>query len=228
MSYDPKKVDPILGQKIYDHLLERGVETPINRANLTETTEEHDKRVNEIKKHFEEIMKLMNLDLTDDSLCDTPSRVAKMYMNEICWGLDPNKFPKCTVVENKMGYENMVVEKGINVSSLCEHHFVSITGKATVAYIPKNKVLGLSKMNRVVEYFSRRPQIQERLTEQIYYALSYILDTDDVAVVINADHMCVKTRGVEDTGSYTITSKLGGGFKDSGLRLEFMNIVNSR
>jgi len=228
MSYDSKKVDPQLGRRIYNYLLEKGVETPILNASHSFTEEERNKKINAIKEHFKEIMELMNLDLSDDSLRDTPNRVAKMYVNEICWGLDPNKFPKCTVVENKMGYENMVVEKDINVSSLCEHHFVAITGKATVAYIPKNRVLGLSKMNRVVEYFSRRPQIQERLTEQIYHSLSYILGTDDVAVVIRADHMCVKTRGVEDTGSYTITSKLGGGFKDSGLRLEFMNIVNSR
>lgn len=223
MAYNKTKTDPELGLKIHQYLVEKGVQTP--------TIFHHGERkekIDQIENNFKEIMKIMGLDLRDDSLQDTPKRVAKMFINETCWGLDPEAFPKCTAVENKMGYENMVVERGINVSSLCEHHFVSIVGKATVAYIPAKKVLGLSKMNRIVEYFSRRPQIQERLTEQIYYALSYILETENVAVVIDADHMCVKTRGVEDTGSSTITSKLGGGFKDPALRLEFMNIFNGK
>ena len=149
-----------------------------------------------------------------------------MYVNEIFWGLDYEAFPKCTAVENKMEYESMVIERNINVQSNCEHHFVVIDGVGTVAYIPNKKVLGLSKLNRVVEYFSKRPQIQERLTEQVYYALQYILDTDNIAVVIDAQHYCVKSRGVEDVGSSTITSKLGGGFKDDpALRHEFMNMI---
>jgi len=171
-------------------------------------------------------MNTLGLDLTDDSLIDTPKRVAKMYVNEIFWGMDYKAFPKCTAVSNKMEYDEMVVERGINVQSNCEHHFVVIDGVATVGYIPSRKVLGLSKMNRIVEYFSKRPQIQERLTEQIYHALSYILDTDHIAVLIDAQHFCVKSRGVEDVGSSTVTSKLGGVFrKDPMVRAEFMALA---
>jgi GTP cyclohydrolase I len=152
-----------------------------------------------------------------------------MYTNEIFYGLDIEAFPKCTTVENKMLYDEMVVERNVNVQSNCEHHFVVIDGFATVAYIPSNRVLGLSKINRVVEYFSKRPQIQERLTEQIFHALQYILDTENVAVVIDAQHFCVRSRGVEDTGSRTVTSKLGGGFKtDPSVRAEFMRMVTVR
>jgi GTP cyclohydrolase I len=189
----------------------------------------HKEKITEIQKHFEYIMLVLGLDLKDDSLKETPNRVAKMFVNEIFWGLDPEAFPKCTTVDNKMKYDEMVIERNINVQSNCEHHFVVIDGKATVAYIPKEKVLGLSKINRVVEYFSKRPQIQERLTEQIYHALQYILGTDDIAVLIDAQHYCVKSRGVEDVGSSTITSKLGGEFKsDQAVRAEFMNLVNKR
>ena len=149
-----------------------------------------------------------------------------MYVNEIFWGLDYEAFPKCTAVDNKMKYDEMVIERNINVQSNCEHHFVVIDGLATVAYIPSEKVLGLSKLNRVVEYFAKRPQIQERLTEQVYYALQYILQTDNIAVVVDAQHYCVKSRGVEDTGSSTITTKLGGCFKnDPQARAEFMAII---
>jgi GTP cyclohydrolase I len=173
-----------------------------------------------------EVMKTLGLDLSDDSLAETPKRVAKMYVNEIFWGLDYDAFPKCTTVENKMRYNEMVVERNVSVQSNCEHHFVVIDGLATVAYVPKTRVLGLSKINRIVEYFSKRPQIQERLTEQIFYALQYILDTEDVAVMIDAQHYCVKSRGVEDTGSSTVTSKLGGGFKtDAAARSEFLSIA---
>jgi GTP cyclohydrolase I len=151
-----------------------------------------------------------------------------MYVDEIFFGLDWRNFPKCTTVENKMGYSSMVIERNINVQSNCEHHFVIIDGRAHVAYIPKKKVLGLSKINRIVEYFSKRPQIQERLTEQIFYALSYILETEDIAVLIHAKHYCVKSRGVEDVNSDTVTSKLGGVFlTNSATRSEFMRAVNS-
>jgi GTP cyclohydrolase I len=200
-----------------------GVETP-----TFQTTLDRKDKIAEIERSFNHIMQVLGLDLSDDSLVETPKRVAKMYVNEIFWGLDYEAFPKCTTVDNKMKYDEMVVEKNVNVQSNCEHHFVVIDGLATVAYIPKQKVLGLSKINRVVEYFSKRPQIQERLTEQIYHALQYILDTDDIAVVIDAQHYCVKSRGVEDTGSSTVTSKLGGCFKsDPAVRAEFMNIVNN-
>lgn len=172
-------------------------------------------------------MEALGLDLTDDSLIDSPRRVAKMFVSEIFWGLDYDNFPKCTAVENKMRYDEMVVERNISVMSSCEHHFVVIDGNATVAYIPGQHVLGLSKLNRIVEYFSKRPQIQERLTEQIYFALQYILGTDDIAVVVDAIHYCVRSRGVEDHGSSTVTSKLGGRFRtDPALRAEFMSIVN--
>lgn len=216
------KSDPALGKKINQHLIDMGVETPIKQ-----TGKSADEKIAIIKDHFTSIMETLDLDLSDDSLIDTPNRVAKMYVNEIFWGLDYDQFPKCTVVENKMQYDEMVVERNINVQSNCEHHFVVIDGKATVAYIPNDKVLGLSKLNRVVEFFAKRPQIQERLTEQVYYALQYILGTDNIAVVIDAAHYCVKSRGIKDVGSSTITSKLGGGFKtDQALRAEFMNLVN--
>lgn len=224
MSYNKTKTDPELGRKVHEHLVKCGVETPV----VDNGVDRKDK-IEKIEEHFTEIMKVMGLDLTDDSLMDTPKRVAKMYVNEIFWGLDYEAFPKCTAVDNKMKYDEMVVERNINVQSNCEHHFVVIDGLATVAYIPNERVLGLSKLNRVVEYFAKRPQIQERLTEQVYFALQYILDTDDIAVVVDAQHYCVKSRGVEDTGSSTVTSKLGGGFKtDPMLRAEFMNIVNSK
>ena len=224
MSYNKTKTDPILGQKVHEHLVKWGVETPT----FKHAVERKDK-IKEIENSFRHIMLVLGLDTDDDSLNETPNRVAKMYVNEIFYGLDHDAFPKCTTVENKMKYDEMVIERNINVQSNCEHHFVVIDGKATVAYIPKKKVLGLSKINRVVEYFSKRPQIQERLTEQIYHALQLILDTDDIAVVIDAQHYCVKSRGIEDVGSSTITSKLGGEFKsDPAVRAEFMNLVNKR
>ena len=223
MSYNKTKCDPELGQRVHEHLVKCGVETPTLTTNL-----DRKDKIDRIEEHFTAIMKYLGLDLSDDSLIDTPKRVAKMYVNEIFWGLDYEAFPKCTTVDNKMKYDEMVVERNVNVQSNCEHHFVVIDGVATVGYIPKQKVLGLSKINRVVEYFSKRPQIQERLTEQVYHALQYILETDDIAVVIDAQHYCVKSRGVEDVGSSTVTSKLGGVFKkDPAVRTEFMNIVNN-
>jgi len=221
MAFNKTKTDPELGLEIHKHLVKCGVETPVLDNGISRT-----EKIDIIKDKFTDIMNVMGLDLSDDSLQDTPNRVAKMYINEIFWGLDYEAFPKCTAVENKMEYESMVVERNINVQSNCEHHFVVIDGVGTVAYIPNKKVLGLSKLNRVVEYFAKRPQIQERLTEQVFYALQYILDTDHIAVVIDAQHYCVKSRGVEDVGSSTITSKLGGGFKkDKALRAEFMNLI---
>lgn len=222
MSYNKTKVDSDLGQRVHEHLVKMGVETPTFQTAL-----DRKDKIAEIEKSFSHIMQVLGLDLSDDSLMDTPKRVAKMYVNEIFWGLDYDAFPKCTTVDNKMKYDEMVVERSINVQSNCEHHFVVIDGLATVGYIPNQKVLGLSKINRIVEYFAKRPQIQERLTEQIYFALQYILETDNIAVVIDAQHYCVKSRGVEDVGSSTVTSKLGGCFKsDPAVRAEFMNIVN--
>ncbi len=171
-------------------------------------------------------MNTLGLDLDDDSLCETPKRVAKMFVSEIYWGLDPDAFPKCTTVENKMGYDEMVIERGITIYSDCEHHLRPIVGVANVAYIPNKKVLGLSKIPRICEYFAKRPQIQERLSMQIFHALSYILETDNIAVSINAGHLCVSQRGVEDTTANTTTNKLGGVFKnDPATRAEFFNSI---
>jgi GTP cyclohydrolase I len=221
MSYNKTKTDPELGKEIHDYLVYKGVETPVTNISL-----DRKDKIAEIEKHFAFIMQVLGLDLDDDSLRETPKRVAKMYVNEIFWGLDYEAFPKCTTVQNKMSYNEMVCERNINVQSNCEHHFVVIDGLATVAYVPKEKVLGLSKINRIVEYFSKRPQIQERLTEQIFHTLCYILDTEDVAVMIDAQHYCVKSRGVEDTGSSTVTTRLGGGFKrDPEVRNEFYQIA---
>jgi GTP cyclohydrolase I len=221
MSFNKTKCDPVLGQQVHEHLVKMGVETPTFSTSL-----DRKDKIAEIEKSFSHIMQVLGLDLDDDSLRETPNRVAKMYINEIFWGLDYEAFPKCTTVNNKMKYNEMVVERNINVQSNCEHHFVVIDGLATVAYVPKDKVLGLSKINRIVEYFAKRPQIQERLTEQIFHALQFILGTDDVAVMIDAQHYCVKSRGVEDTGSSTVTSRLGGGFKtDPAARSEFYQIA---
>ena len=209
------------GQKVHEHLVSVGVETPVVDNGLSRK-----EKIDKIENYFDHIVSTLGLDLEDDSLIDTPKRVAKMYVNEIFWGLDYDAFPKATVVENKMQYNEMVVEKGVSVQSYCEHHFVNIDGLATVAYVPNKKVLGLSKMNRIVEYFSRRPQIQERLTEQIYHALSFILETENVAVMIDAKHFCVKSRGVEDTQCSTVTSRLGGSFKaHPEVRAEFLALL---
>jgi GTP cyclohydrolase I len=223
MSYNKSKTNPVLGLTVHEHLVKMGVETPMLSVRVPEYEPlDRKTKIETIEHHFRQIMYTLGLDLADDSLAETPNRVAKMYVNEIFWSLDLEAFPKCTTVENKMHYDTMVVERGIAVYSNCEHHILPIVGKATVAYIPKDKVLGLSKINRVVEYFSKRPQIQERLTEQIYHALQFILGTDDVAVMIEAEHLCVASRGVEDTGSSTVTSRLGGSFKSNpSTRSEF-------
>jgi GTP cyclohydrolase I len=222
MALNKTKTDPELGHRVHEHLVLNRVETPTVPNDLSDAD-----KTNAVEHHFRGIMEALGLDLTDDSLIDSPRRVAKMFVSEIFWGLDYDNFPKCTAVENKMRYDEMVVERNISVMSSCEHHFVVIDGNATVAYIPGQHVLGLSKLNRIVEYFSKRPQIQERLTEQIYFALQYILGTDDIAVVVDAIHYCVRSRGVEDHGSSTVTSKLGGRFRtDPALRAEFMSIVN--
>ena len=222
MSFNKTKTDPELGRKVHEHLLSKGVETPFSKNSLSRS-----EKIDIIETKFRDIMETLGLSLSDDSLEETPKRVAKMLAMETMWGLEVDAFPKCTTVDNKMGYDEMVVERGITVKSNCEHHFLPIIGNAYIAYIPNKKVLGLSKMPRVVEYFSRRPQIQERLTEQVYHALQFILETDNIAVVIDADHMCVSTRGVEDDNANTVTSKLGGVFKtDPAVRAEFMRLIS--
>ena len=218
------KTDGALGVEINKLLLSAGIETPMAEGAVGYTTKQL--TFEAIKNCHHDVMQQLNLDLTDDSLMETPKRVAKMYTEEIFAGLDYNNFPKCTTVENKMGYDEVIVGRNISVMSVCEHHFVPFIGYANVAYIPNERVLGLSKFNRVVQFFCQRPQIQERLTEQISAALRYILNTQDVAVVITAEHLCVKLRGVKDGGSHTTTSKLCGKFRDvPELRAEFLALT---
>lgn len=203
-----------------------GKETPLSKDAFKR---DNTYKIDTIAWHFEEIMKTLGLDLKDDSLKDTPMRVAKMYINEVFRGLDPENKPDVTLFENKYNYDQMLVERDIKVHSYCEHHFVPILGKAHVAYISKGHVIGLSKINRIVDYFARRPQVQERLTEQIAEELKKVLQTDDVAVVIEADHMCVVMRGVQDQDSSTTTSSFHGKFLDREYRNEFLTYVyNSR
>lgn len=224
MAFNKSKTDPKLGKEISKHLTELGVETPTLDEMKGVNSEEA--KIKLISDNVKSTMMLLGLDLSDDSLQDTPNRVAKMYVNEIFYGLDTDYFPKITVVENKFKYDEMLVEKNIKVMSFCEHHFASIVGHATVGYIPNGKVVGLSKLNRVVDYFSRRPQVQERLTAQIFHTFVKILGTEHVAVLIDAEHFCVKSRGIEDLGSSTVTSKLGGAFKDDmATRAEFMALA---
>lgn len=174
-----------------------------------------DLKVELIEKHFKEIMLILGLDLKDDSLSGTPHRVAKMYVKEIFSGLNPANEPDIKLFENKYNYNEMLVERGIPFHSNCEHHFVPIIGEAHCAYISNGKVVGLSKINRIVHYYARRPQVQERMTMQIANHLKRVLQTEDVAVVIEAEHMCVSTRGVQDQGVVTVTSEYGGQFKDN-------------
>lgn len=187
-----------------------------------------DLKIELIEKHFREIMHIMGLDLDDDSLSGTPRRVAKMYVKEVFSGLNPANKPEPKLFENKYQYDQMLVEKDITFYSHCEHHFVPIYGKAHVAYFSSGKVIGLSKINRIVQYFSKRPQVQERLTVQIANELKKILETEDVAVVMDAAHMCVSSRGVNDTNSRTGTAHFSGKFKDQDIKNEFLNYVNSK
>lgn len=182
-------------------------------------------KIERIQKHFREIMHIMGLDLTDDSLSGTPERVAKMYVNEIFSGLDPANKPDIKLFDNKYKYEEMLIEKNITLYSYCEHHFVPIIGKVHVAYISNGKVIGLSKINRLVKYYSKRPQVQERLTNQIANALKEALGTEDVAIIIDAVHLCVSSRGISDTNSSTITSNYSGKFKDEKVKAEFISLA---
>ena len=199
------------------------LETPL-RADAFELDDEL--KIELIEKHFKEIMLILGLDLNDDSLMGTPHRVAKMYVREIFSGLNPLNKPEIKLFENKYQYKNMLVEKNISLHSVCEHHFVPIIGKAHVAYIPNGKVVGLSKLNRVVRYFAARPQVQERMTIQILNMLKESLQTDDVAVIIEADHLCVASRGVQDQTSNTITAEYSGKFLDAKMREELLALIN--
>jgi len=203
---------------VREALLQRGLETPLIQNGLS-----RDEKYERIRESFTDIAHTLGLDLHDDSLQETPHRIAKMYVDEVFSGLDYSHFPKISVIDNKMGVEEMVKISEISVISTCEHHFVTIDGVAKVAYIPGDKIIGLSKINRIVRFFAQRPQVQERLTQQVLVALQALLGTDDVAVSIDATHYCVKSRGVMDVNSRTQTTALGGAFKsDSGTRAEFL------
>jgi GTP cyclohydrolase I len=204
-----------------DHLF-KSIETPLRPDAFAMDDEE---KIELIEKHFRHIMEIMGLDLTDDSLNGTPKRVAKMFIKEVFSGLDPKNKPAITLFENKYKYDQMLVEKDIAVFSNCEHHFVPIYGKAHVAYISSGKVIGLSKLNRIVEYYAKRPQVQERLTVQIATELKEALETEDVAVVIDAHHMCVQSRGVRDSGSSTVTAYYGGKFEEESRKKEFLTYL---
>ena len=221
--------DPGNGRKntiIYDEIIDdhilTSIDTPI-RKDAFKLDEEL--KIELIEKNFKEIMHILGLDLNDESLKDSPGRVAKMYVKEIFSGLNPDNKPKPTLFENKFNFSEMLVEKNITIYSYCEHHFVPITGKAHIAYFPKNHLIGLSKLNRIAQYYAKRPQVQERLTMQIANDLKETLQTDDVAVIIDADHMCVASRGVNDVNSSTITSSYNGRFLNYEIKKEFLSHV---
>lgn len=204
-----------------DHIM-TSIDTPMVEGAFNMSDDE---KIAQIEYHFRQIMETLGLDLTDDSLQGTPKRVAKMYVKEIFSGLDPKNMPKIALFENKYQYNDMLVEKNITFYSNCEHHFVPIFGKAHVAYIANGQVIGLSKLNRVVQHFAKRPQVQERLTMQIAKELQKILGTDDVAVMIDAKHLCVSSRGVKDDTSTTITSYYGGKFQEEATKAEFLKYI---
>ncbi len=187
-----------------------------------------EEKIDKIEGHFRQIMDILGLDLTDDSLNGTPRRVAKMYVKEIFSGLNPANKPSVTLFDNKYQYDEMLIERDITFHSNCEHHFVPITGFAHVAYIPNKKVIGLSKINRLVQYFAKRPQVQERLTVQIANELRKALETDHVAVILEADHACVATRGVNDVTSSTVTSQFYGKFEEAAVRAEFLSLIRGK
>jgi GTP cyclohydrolase I len=213
----------LLIEEMGDQHKASSVETPL-RADAFEKTDEE--KIAAIEPHFRAIMETLGMDLRDDSLRGTPLRVAKMYVKELFQGLNPANMPSMTLFENKFQYNEMLVEKNINFYTNCEHHFVPFFGKAHVAYISSGKVIGLSKLNRLVEYFSKRPQVQERLTMQVGKALQTVLQTQDVAVMMDAKHLCVSSRGVKDDSSNTITTFFGGKFQDEKTRMEFLQYVD--
>lgn len=196
--------------------------TPIRQDAFALSDEQ---KIEEIQKNFRNIMDVLGLDLNDDSLSGTPQRVAKMYVKEFFKGLNPKNFPDIKLFENKYQYNEMLIEKNITLYSTCEHHIVPIIGKAHVAYISSGKVIGLSKINRVVEFFAKRPQVQERLTKQIADSLKELLETDDVAILIEATHLCVAARGIKDIQSSTVTSEFSGAFKTERTQEKFLSLI---
>ena len=219
------KLSDLTAEEIGDEHASTGIETPM-KANAFDMND--DEKIKKIQFHFSEIMETLGLDLNDDSLKGTPQRVAKMYVKEIFSGLNPANKPKIALFENKYNYKNMLVEKDITFFSNCEHHFVPIFGKAHVAYISNGKVIGLSKLNRIVQYFAKRPQVQERLTVQIAHELQTILQTKDVAIIIDAKHLCVSSRGVQDINSATVSSFYGGKFEEEATRQELLKYVEMK
>jgi GTP cyclohydrolase I len=209
-------------EEMGDQHVMTSIETPL-REDAFEMSDAE--KIDQIESKFRDIMGILGLDLTDDSLSGTPHRVAKMYVNEIFSGLNPANKPDVKLFENKYQYNEMLVEKSITFYSNCEHHFVPIIGKAHVAYISNGQVIGLSKLNRIVQYFAKRPQVQERLTIQIANELKKILGTEDVAVLIDAVHLCVSSRGVQDVNSSTVTSYYGGAFADDATKSEFLKYI---
>ncbi len=219
-----------IDRRLEEHFEEMGNEhvsssadTPLRKDAFVLTDEE---KIVRIRENVREIMLTLGLDLEDDSLKGTPNRVAKMYVNETFGGLHPNKKPKSSTFENKYKYGEMLVEKNITVYSTCEHHLLPIVGRAHVAYISNGTVVGLSKMNRVVDYYAKRPQVQERLNMQIVQELQKVLGTEDVACVIDAKHLCVNSRGIRDVESSTVTAEYGGKFKEEAVRREFLDYIN--
>ncbi|WBX74439.1 GTP cyclohydrolase I FolE [Tenacibaculum pacificus] len=207
---------------IGDNHFSSNIKTPL-RADAFDKTDEE--KIEKIKHHFKMIMEEMGLDLNDDSLSGTPYRVAKMYVKELFYGLNPVNKPKLSTFENKYGYKKILIEQNINIDSSREHHFLPIIGHAHIGYYPTKKVIGLSKINRLVDYYSHRPQVQERLAIQILNDLQNILDTKDVIVVINAKHLCVSSRGIKDKNSFTTTIEYGGCFEKKVNRNEFLNLI---
>jgi len=205
-----------------DNHFSTNIETPL-RADAFNKTD--DEKIEKIQHYFKMIMEEIGLDITDDSLSGTPYRVAKMYVKELFYGLNPANKPKLSTFENKYGYKKMLVEQYINIDSACEHHFLPIVGHAHVAYIPKDKVIGLSKINRLVDYYARRPQVQERLVLQILNDLQDVLETKDVLISVTAKHLCVSSRGIKDQSSFTTTLEYGGSFSKPEIRNEFLKII---
>ncbi|MEO0896949.1 MAG: GTP cyclohydrolase I FolE [Bacteroidota bacterium] len=212
-------------EELGDHHVATSVDTPM-RPDAFELDD--DTKIELIEDKFRDIMEILGLDLTDDSLNGTPYRVAKMYVKEVFSGLNPANKPAIKLFDNKYQYGEMLVERDITFFSNCEHHFVPIWGKAHIAYISSGKVIGLSKLNRIVKYFAKRPQVQERLNRQIAEELKALLDTEDVAVVLDAKHMCVSSRGVEDVSSSTVTADYSGKFNDPDVRAEFLKYIEMR
>ena len=216
---DIEKIEALGNQHIATSL-----ETPMREGAFLLSDKE---KIERIRQHFQKIMETLGMDLTDDSLSGTPYRFAKMYVKELFYGLNPDNRPKLSTFENTYGYQKMLVEQDITIDSSCEHHFLPIIGHAHIGYIPKNKVVGLSKINRLVDYYAHRPQVQERLCLQIVNDLQETLETDDVIVMVHAKHLCVSSRGIKDKDSFTTTVEYGGKFTNENLRNEFYGLLKN-